>query len=249
MTIGRTNSGSGGGFAKAYAIIRASFPSGSTCICTDGNKTLRAKDTSGDAFFPVPYAGSWTVSCTDGTKTASKSVVISTQYQVEDVTLIYRTYLYDTGDECIAVSGGWQGRALKVKTSESAVVPTVTKGASTITAKVSNSGKGGVLEIINDFDLSDYSTLYFDIDSTSRAQYNGIGLVVFDRSITSFGWPDWSTNTFPNATAYYAFPQGSFSGIKQIDVSALSASYDIGVALYCGSSAAISIALNSVYAE
>lgn len=239
----------GGGLLKAFAIIKASFPVGSICTCSDENKTLRAQDTSGTAFFLVPYAATWTVLCTNGTKTASTSIVISTQYQVEYVALIYRTYLYNTGDECIAVSGGWQGRAVKVKTSESAAVPSVTKGASTISASISGSGKGGVLEIINNFDLSDYSTLYFDINSTSRAQYNGIGLVVFDRSITSFGWPDWSTNTFPNATAYYAFPQGPFSGIKQIDVSALSASYDIGVALYCGSSTGISIALNSVYAE
>lgn len=68
--IGRTNAGGGGGTGKAYAAISVTYPIGSVCTCSNGSKTLKAKDTSGSFLFLVPSGGEWTVSCTDGTDTA-----------------------------------------------------------------------------------------------------------------------------------------------------------------------------------
>lgn len=87
MAIGRTNTGGGGG--SSFAFIVATYPSGSTCTCTNGTKTLKAKDTSGSFVFHIPSKGTWTVSCTNGTNTKSTSVSITTEGQRNAVTLSY----------------------------------------------------------------------------------------------------------------------------------------------------------------
>ena len=104
MAIGKTNSCGGGG--KLFAVIAVTYPEGSICTCSDGTKTLTAKDTSGKALFNVTV-GEWTVSCTDGSNTASKAVNITTDGQSESVTLSYLIYYYNSGDQCTAVTGGW----------------------------------------------------------------------------------------------------------------------------------------------
>lgn len=76
------------GGEKLYAIIAVTYPSGSICTC--GGK--KAKDTSGKALFNVK-AGTYTVSCTDGSRTTSKTVSITTEGQVESVTLSYELVL------------------------------------------------------------------------------------------------------------------------------------------------------------
>lgn len=83
-----------GGIKDSFALIDATYPAGSVCTCTNGSKTLRAKDTSGSFLFMIPEAGTWTVSCTDGTRTKSKSVVISSKYQEEKITLSYEFVLF-----------------------------------------------------------------------------------------------------------------------------------------------------------
>ena len=47
----------GGSSAKVYAVIGVTYPSGATCTCTNGSKTLTAKDTSGKAIFVIPSGG------------------------------------------------------------------------------------------------------------------------------------------------------------------------------------------------
>ena len=72
-----------------YAVWRVNYPAGSTCICTNGTDELQAPDTSGGVFFYIPSAGSWTVSCTDGTKTASSTVTFNTSTRIKATTLSY----------------------------------------------------------------------------------------------------------------------------------------------------------------
>lgn len=101
--IGRTNAGGGGG--KAYAMIVADWPSGSTCqaVRSGDGKTLKAKGTSGHFVFNLPkpitagVAETWTVSCTDGTDIASANVSITTEGQREEVALSYTIYLIQDG--------------------------------------------------------------------------------------------------------------------------------------------------------
>ena len=86
--VGKTNVAG----ARLRAVIAVTYPAGSICTCSDGTKTMKAKDTSGKALFNVPV-GEWTVSCTDGSRTTSKTVSITTEGQVESVTLSYELVL------------------------------------------------------------------------------------------------------------------------------------------------------------
>ena len=89
------------------ATINITYPAGSTCTCSDGTTTLSAPDTSGTWACIVPNAGTWTVSSTDGDKSKSADVVITTDGQTESVTLLYITHLFNNGDTCDAITGGW----------------------------------------------------------------------------------------------------------------------------------------------
>lgn len=86
----------GGGIP--YAIIGVTYPAGSVCTCTNGTRTLTAKDTSGKALFVIPAAGTWTVKAVKGSQSASKAVSITAEGQVETVTLSYAPYIFTSGD-------------------------------------------------------------------------------------------------------------------------------------------------------
>ena len=76
------------------ATINITYPTGSTCTCSDGTTALTAPDTSGTWACIVPNAGTWTVSSTDGDKSKSANVAITTNGQSESVTLQYVLYLF-----------------------------------------------------------------------------------------------------------------------------------------------------------
>ena len=101
--VGETNvSGAG----NLRAVIAVTYPEGSVCTCSNGTKTLRARNTSGKALFNVTV-GEWTVSATDGSQTTSNTVSITAEGQIINVELKYIPWLYKDGDECVNVTGGW----------------------------------------------------------------------------------------------------------------------------------------------
>lgn len=98
----------GGSGNKIFAVIGVTYPTGSTCTCTDGAKTLTAKDTTGRALFVIPYAGTWTVKAVSGNKSKSKAVSITAEGQVETVELIFETILWEAGsDQNTSLTGGF----------------------------------------------------------------------------------------------------------------------------------------------
>lgn len=101
--VGITNSS---GIGKIYAVIGVTYPSGSTCTCTNGTRTMTSKNTSGKAIFVIPAAGTWTVKAVKGSDSTSKAVSITAEGQVEIVTLTYELILFDGGDNT-GVTGGW----------------------------------------------------------------------------------------------------------------------------------------------
>ena len=99
------------GEAAPYAVIGVTYPSGATCTCTNGSKTLTAKDTTGKALFVIPSAGTWTVKAVKGSKSKNKAVSITAEGQVATVTLIYRLNIFKSGSGLtagysVAGSGG-----------------------------------------------------------------------------------------------------------------------------------------------
>lgn len=96
LVFNMVGGGSGGG-SGTYAFIIVTYPAGSICTASDGTTTLTAPDTSGSWVCNVPNAGTWTVSCTDGTDTASANVSITTEGQREEVALSYTVYIVQAG--------------------------------------------------------------------------------------------------------------------------------------------------------
>lgn len=109
--------------AAVYAVIGVTYPAGSTVTCTNGSKTLKAKDTSGKAMFIIPSAGTWTVKAVKGSQSKSVTVKITTEGQSESVTLIFETYLIKDNITAVPLKygGNWQNVAVNatVPTSDS----------------------------------------------------------------------------------------------------------------------------------
>lgn len=107
--IGRTNAGGGGLNIKDYAIS-VSFPVGSTCTCTSGSTVYTAKTGAGGAWiFDKVVAGTWTVKITSGSKTASKSVTLSTSAKTAHLDMGYRVYVIESGKLASGITTSMSG--------------------------------------------------------------------------------------------------------------------------------------------
>ena len=98
----------GGGGSKVVASIVVNYPAGSTLTCTLGSKVLTAKDTSGKWVFGLPSTGNWVIKATSGSKSRSKTVSITAEGQVENVTLVFEAILWEAGaDQNTSITGGF----------------------------------------------------------------------------------------------------------------------------------------------
>ena len=77
--------------AAVNGIIRVTYPAGDTCTCKNGSTTLTANASDGITVFIVPNTGTWTLTVTNGTKTATKTVSITATSRFANVTLAYFT--------------------------------------------------------------------------------------------------------------------------------------------------------------
>ena len=98
----------GGGGSKVVASIVVTYPAGSTCTCTLGSRVLTAKDTSGKWVFGLPSTGNWVIKATSGSKSKSKTVSITAEGQVKNVTLMFEAILWEAGaDQNTSITGGF----------------------------------------------------------------------------------------------------------------------------------------------
>ena len=142
--------------AAVYAVIGVTYPSGSTVTCTNGSKTLTAKDTTGKAIFVIPSAGTWTVKAVKGSQSASKAVSITAEGQVETVELTYGLYIFKNG------SGLTSGYSIKSNSNSMISAPTV---SSDTISWSGNSSSGGVSFYIDPaVALSGYTKLCVDFE-------------------------------------------------------------------------------------
>lgn len=161
------------GTLALFAVIGVTYPAGSVCTCTKGTKTYKAKNTSGLALFAVPEVGDWIVSCTDGTQTASKTVTISAEGEAVNVKLAYDLRLFDNGDECVSVTGGWTNAGYTYSSMLPAP-PEISDGRIQLYGKSGgNTGIGTAQSI----DLTGYSKLVIDRDVLSTNSTNSAGQI------------------------------------------------------------------------
>lgn len=149
-----------GGFSEAFAVIRAVYPSGSVCTCTKGSKVLRAKGTGGEYLFLLPEGGSWTVSCSGGGQTASKSVNLS-RFESREVILSYWDgTLFDNGSQYTSVTGGWDASG--------------TASVGQTLYVMASAGQNALVMTHNAVPFYGYSELHFDLSSIDKEVYLGV---------------------------------------------------------------------------
>lgn len=194
---------SGGG--KAFAVIGVNYPEGSTCTCSDGTKTLKLKDTSGQGLFLIPYAGTWTVTATDGTNTKSESVEISTEGQIAEINLAYETYIFKSGE---GVASDWY-------TSTDSGYPSV--NADRLYCKFNYSNYGYVTFLTaNVLDLTGVETIVFEVVSSLTDDTYGI-------CSTKTTKPSFEAKTSPEIR------DGKTVNFVTVDVSACNGKYYVGL--------------------
>lgn len=92
------------------SIKVAGLSQSDTVTAAMGGKTKTAKWVTDGRYWLIDGIrdfGTWTVTATNGTKTATQDVLVDviTEYEI---TMAYRLYLYNEGDECEDVTGGWE---------------------------------------------------------------------------------------------------------------------------------------------
>lgn len=100
------------GDLKPQIVVTA--PTGSIVTCTTpGGIIIQGVEISGTwTFADLPGLGTYTVNAALGTQSKTKSVVVDRAGMFE-VNIFYRLYLYNLGDECVDVTGGWTNQDYK----------------------------------------------------------------------------------------------------------------------------------------
>ena len=156
------------------ATITVTYPANSTCTCSDGVTTLtdsNTGETEKTVIFTVPNTGNWIISCTNGTENASTTVSITVDGQSATAKLAYDLRLFDNGDECVSVTGGWTNAGY----TYSSMLPTppeISDGRIQLYGKPGgNTGIGTAQSI----DLTGYSKLVIDRNVLSTNSTNAAG--------------------------------------------------------------------------
>ena len=205
--IGSVNTGGGSG--NVFAFIVVTYPTGSVCTCTDGTKTLTAKDTSGSYVFEIPNSGTWTISCTDGEHTASININITSKGQSDNISLAYSLILYDRGYVETAISGGLSNSNYKYSTY-SIASPTIHDADIYMIGKPSYQGIG----TNNSINISGYRKLKAIIKPTNSALTGQPWMLVNNSKVIASG---------SAALAYVLPSQANVENELVIDLESLSA--------------------------
>ena len=201
----------GGGGEKLFSIIAVTYPEGSVCTCSNGTKTLKARDTSGKALFNVT-AGEWTVSCTDGSSTANKTVVITEAGQLETVPISYELWLFKDENQYTDVTGGWENGTNYIYESNSKMP--VTYNAS-INLN-SNVGTDAIAKTVNKIDLTDIVSIKFTLTASDSSNKDKKLLAIMSNN---------SGRIATENTAFIDCGSASVGSVISLDVSGITGKY------------------------
>ena len=145
------------------ATISITYPAASTCVITDSEGTQIAADTNGDSSAKtwtatVGAIGTYTITATlaDGSKSASKAVSITAEGQTESIILRYALMLYDAGDQCTDVTGGW----IAMPKTNYVTNDPIFNDNNFVVEPTNSNGECGALPA-NKIDLTNVKTLHF----------------------------------------------------------------------------------------
>ncbi len=203
-----------GGGVKLFAVIGVTYPAGSVCTCTKGTKTYKAKNTSGLVLFAVPEVGDWTVSCTDGTDTASKTVTISAEGQAKIVELNYKDYLLNGETQTYAFAA--HAQAVN-KNAPDGKIGSVTSNSDGTTLTGAWNGVWATDKVI---DLTEFDSLVFDVTVNSMTGWGGF-TGVFD-----------ATGYWGDSQIAAIISNNLHTGENIIDVSNVTGLHRVGIAWY-----------------
>lgn len=221
------------------ATINITYPAGSTCTCSDGTTTLSAPDTSGTWACVVPNAGTWTISCTDGTENTSEAVTITTDGQSVSVALSYFLWLYKDGDTCDAVSGGWSSPVWSGE--DFSKVVTFNESSMQISTEVfGGSVAYGHVFTNSVIDLSEISTLKFRITGIGATSSGGNAFSF--RLCVASEFPNKQVPSFPVSLSI------TKTGLFSVDVSSMNAGC-VGVWITTNGYAKTTMTISEVWGE
>lgn len=143
------------------------------------------------------------------------------------------TYLYNKGDQCTDITGGWKGQ---IKENYTGVAPGYTFNADNIRIYkgTTSEGKMGVLATVNKIDLTNVNIVTFKI--TVNTTIGGAVCYVGNKNNNNEG-------------AAAQTEVGKTTGLTEcsIDVSALTGSYYVGLRTYAAKSDTIDYTVHEVY--
>lgn len=218
--------------AAVYAVISVTYPSGSTCTCTNGSKTLTAKGTTGKALFVIPAAGTWTVKAVKGSQSASKAVSITVEGQVATVTLAYFSatikVTYPAKSKCIIKNSSGTQVGSDTNTGTAAKTWTATVGATgtyTIVATATDGSgktKSTTVSITADGQVKTVTLSYtFDIFTSGKGMTSGFVMKTLDED---HGWSVtnnkiiWSTDPVFGGAGFWVTPSQDLSKFKTLKI-------------------------------
>ena len=222
------------------AYINITYPANSTCtVKTSGGVTVASNSNTGTSTktwrATVGVKGTYTITATstsDSSKTKSTTVSITADGQSKSVTLKYELVLYDSGDKCTDVTGGW---------SNGGDGGSLSFGTTSMTVNTSDYLKTTNACTVNKIDLSNISVLYFRLkcSTTYPTGYPRIAVDV-DRATTPNGGDFTASKTLSATT--------SFTTVS-LDVSSITGSQYVLVAGRKGDSGGTVIEIQRVWGE
>lgn len=179
------------GGIEAFAVIDLSYPDGATATCSNGRKIITAKNTDGHWLFVIPTAGQWTLKAARGID--SDSVVVNVfERKIYTVTLSFVVeplFLYNNGNQCIEITGGWNSRGWAATSNFYAGNgPSIAQNPSSMLIEWNYDADtdGGVVETGNDINLTRYKSITVISTSQKASMMISPRIVVGNRNAQYF---------------------------------------------------------------
>ena len=216
--------------AAVNGIIRVTFPNGSTCTCSNGSTTLTAAG-GGTATFLVPDTGTWTLSATDETLTATKTVDITETMRSANIELAFFSatisITYPAASTCVVTDSNGATVASDTNADSAAKTWTATVGATgtyTITATSASGGKtkSTTVSISTDGQAATATLSYtFDIFTSGKGMTSGFVMKTLDED---HGWSVtnekiiWSTDPAYGGAGFWVTPAQDLSKFNTLKI-------------------------------